>query len=426
MPRPLPTPVGRWAEDLPFGIFLVTVAASLFRARDLPSVELDVGGTGVAVGPVDVLLLATTLLALARLRRDGRVPSPVLLAAGVAFAALVGLSALPNGADAIVAAGKLSELVGLTLGAATFLDTRRRLQALLVLVVAFAVVAASWALVGFLTSDRGRQASFMGEHDMAALATLAAAVGLARVHTRRGNPGPLAVAGLVCGVVGAILGASLASLLGIYLVSVVMLVLSLRRGELRTAAVIATVAVAAVSTGGTLALRQGELGFLQSWFGPPPERPGEYAASWSQRLIYTYIGGRIFLDNPVLGTGWHGLLPPDEFTRYLPDARERFPDQPAHYFPPPARDFIPQQTYDQVLFELGLAGAALFLALIGIAGWRAAVATRRRAADGAYLPAAWLAAIVGALAGAALFGGAPLTAMFWLTLGVVAAEPEDA
>ena len=39
------------------------------------------------------------------------------------------------------------------------------------------------------------------------------------------------------------------------------------------------------------------------------------------------------------------------------------------------------------------------------------------------MPAAWLAGLAGALAGAALFGGAPLAAIFWLTLGVVAAAP---
>jgi fatty acid desaturase len=49
---------------------------------------------------------------------------------------------------------------------------------------------------------------------------------------------------------------------------------------------------------------------------------------------------------------------------------------------------------------------------------------RRRDPDAAYIPALWLAAMLGALAGAALFGGAPLTAMFWLVLGVVASEPE--
>ena len=35
-----------------------------------------------------------------------------------------------------------------------------------------------------------------------------------------------------------------------------------------------------------------DLGFLQSWFGKPETRPGQYASSWSQRLIYAYVGGR--------------------------------------------------------------------------------------------------------------------------------------
>ena len=119
-----------------------------------------------------------------------------------------------------------------------------------------------------------------------------------------------------------------------------------------------TVAVAAVATAGTLAHAQGDLGFLQSWFGAAAGAAGpSTAASWSQRLIYAYVGGRVFLDRPLLGTGWHGELPPAEFAEYLPDARERFSDEPPHYFPATDRDFIPQQTYDQVLFQLGLVGA---------------------------------------------------------------------
>ncbi len=65
----------------------------------------------------------------------------------------------------------------------------------------------------------------------------------------------------------------------------------------------------------------------------------------------------------MLGTGWHGELPPAEYAEYLPDARARFPDQPPRYFPPADGTFIPQQTYDQVLFQLGLVGAALLLAI---------------------------------------------------------------
>lgn len=421
MPRPLPSPP-RWAEDRSFSLFLVAVVLSLLRARDLPSLELGLAGTDVDVTVADVALLATAALALVRLRT--RVPWTVVAAAG--FGALVLLSAIPNGATAVVSAGKLVELGALTLGAGAFLVTRERLQTLLVVVIAFGAAATAWGLFGFLTSDRGRQASFIGEHDLAALATLALAVGLARVHGRRGNPGPLAIAGLVVGVLGVVLGASLASLIGVYLASAVIAAVSRRHGELRWTAALLTLAVAGATTAGTFALRHGDFGFIQSWFGPPPETPGEYAASWSQRLIFSYVGGRIFLDEPVLGTGWHGLLPPDEFARYLPDARERFADQPPHYFPPADGVFVPQQAYDQVLYELGLVGAAVFLVLAAVAGWRAVVTTRRRSVDGAYVPAGWLASIGGALAGAALLGGSPLTALFWLALGVVAAEPEDA
>jgi O-antigen ligase len=418
MPRPLPTSVRQWTGDVPFLVFLATVLLCLLRAKDLPS---------VAVGPLDVTiadaaLALTAVLAVARFRATRRLPSPWLLAAAAAFAVVILLSAIPNGGDALTAAAKIAELGALTLGAAAFLDTRERVLVFIAAVVVFATAAAAWAFVGFLTSDRGRQGSFMGEHDMAALATLAAAVGLARVHARRGNPGLIAIAGLAAGLVGTVLGASLASLIGIYLTSVVVLVISARRGDLRVASAVVTLALAGAATAGTLALRQGELGFLQEWFGTPSENPGENAASWSHRLIYTYVGGRIFLDNPVVGTGWHGLLPPEEFARYVPDARERFPDQPSHYFPPTDEGFIPQQAYDQILFELGIVGAVLFVVLGGIAVWRAAVAARRRAGEHAYLSAAWLAALAGALAGAALFGGSPLTAMLWLTLGVVAAE----
>ena len=286
--------------------------------------------------------------------------------------------------------------------------------------------AAAWAAVEFVGADGGRQGSFVGEHDLAALATLALAVGLGRLHSRAGRPGALAVAGIAAGVVGVVLGASLASLLGLYLAAAVVVAIALRRHELRLWASLVTVAVATVATAGTLAMRQGDLGFLQSWFGPPPETPAEYSASWSQRLIYVYVGGRVFLDRPLLGTGWEGELPPADFAEYVPDARRRFPGEPRHYFPRSDRDFIPQQTYDQVLFQLGLAGAALFGALAVLAAARAASRAREASGDAAYVPGGWLGATSGAIAGAALFGGSPVTAIFWLTLGVVAAQPDGA
>lgn len=410
-------------HELPFFVFLTAVVLSLFRARDLPSVDVAAGGADVSVGPVDVALVATALLALARLRERRRVPAPWLLAAAGAFALLVFVSSLPNGADAVTSAGRLAELYALTLGAVAFLDSAERLRALLAVVVGFCCVAVAWGAIEFVTGGGGRQGSFMGEHDLAAVGTLALAVGLAAAHGRDGGLGALGLAGLVAGGLAVSLGASLASLLGLYVAAAAVVGLALARRALRRSAVVATAALVAGVTALTLTLRSGELGFLQELFGPEEEQPGQYAASWSHRLIYVYVGGRVFLENPVLGTGWYGELPREEYARFLPDARARFPDQPAHYVDSLEARYIPQQTYDQVLYKLGLVGAAVFLAV--------AVLTVRRALraglahvgpdEHAYVPAGWVAGMAGALAGAALFGGSGLPALFWLTLGVVAA-----
>src|SRR5262249_15545143 len=165
--------------------------------------------------------------------------------------------------------------------------------------------------------------------------------------------------------------------------------------------------------------RSGELGFIQSWFGKPATRPGQYAGSWSQRLIYAYVGGRIFLDAPLLGTGWYPDLPPSTYVRYLPDARRRFSDQPLRYFPPASGRFIPQQAFDQVLYELGALGGVALLAMLAGAGNACLQALR---AAGRMLPTAWLAGAIGAIAGEGLFGGTPLAAIFWLVAGVCVAE----
>lgn len=425
MRSPLLRALRRPAGEPSFTLFLVTVLLCLFRARDLPALDLAVAGTSVSVGPADVALVLTGALGARRLLTDRGGGAPWLLVAATVFAALVVASAVPNGATALSAAGKLSLFAGLTLGAAAFLRTRERLEALVELVVVYAAVAVFWGAVGFV-ADTGRQGSFLGEHDLAALSSIAVGAGLARLHAGGGRRRALTAVAIGAGVLGVVLGASLASLLGLYLVVAAVLAAVLARRALRPVPAALTLLVAAVATAGTLALRSGELGFLQAWFGPEPETPGQYAASWSQRLIFAYIGGRVFLDRPVVGTGWQGELPPEDFARYLPDARARFDDQPPHYFPRADGTLIPQQAYDQILFQLGLVGAALALA-VGLLALAAAVRAARRAAPAQpwghleLVPLAWLAAVAGALAGAALFGGSPLTAALWLTLGVVAA-----
>jgi hypothetical protein len=410
------------ARSWRFGLFLAAIALSLVRSRDQPSIDIGVGGTTVSIVPADLALAALAVVAAATLARDG-VPraARMTFASAAAFLTLVLVTAAVNGTAAFVAAGKLALLAALGLGALALVHTRPHVEAIVDLLLLFTIAADVVAIVEFVRGGGGRQASFLGEHDFAALATLPAVYGVALLFVGRART--RAWIAIVAGGVGVILGAALASLLGLYVGAAAILAVAAWRRRLALRPVVATLAVLAAVTAGTLTLRSGDLGFLQSWFGKPPEKPGQYAASWSQRLIYVYVGGRLFLDRPVLGSGWWPNLPPREFTRYLDDARQRFPDQPPRYFPRPDRDFVPQQTFDQILYELGVVGAAAFVALMAALAERAVAAARAERERVAYLPAAWLAAAAGALAGEGLFGGTPLAAVFWLTTGVVAAVP---
>jgi hypothetical protein len=399
-------------------LLLLTVAFCLVRARDQPSVHVGIGGTTAAIVPGDVLLALLALICLSEIVTRGLDRELWLpVGAAAAFSAILVATAAANGASALVAGVKVTELTALGLGAALLLRTRAQFEALVDLLLAFTLVADAIGVVRFVTVG-GRQASFLGEHDFAALATLPLLYGLVLVFGE-GRRGRAAVA-ITAGALGCVLGAALASLLGLYLGALALVVIAWRHRRATLVRLGVTGVVVATVTAATLVLRAGDLGFLQAWFGKPETRPGQYAASWSQRLIYAYIGGRIFVAHPALGTGWYGELPPKEFAQFLPAARRRFSDQPRNYFPPADRPFIPQQTWDQILYELGIVGGAAMLATL-VALARAAARAAQRGLDLAAVPAAWLAAAIGALAGEGLFGGTPLAASFWLVAGVVLA-----
>ena len=418
----------REARDPAFALLLVAVAVSLVKAVDQPGVTLSLGSTSVRLVVGDVLLAALTVAVGFRLARNHRFPrqSAALTIVAMAFGALILATSLVNGGTALVAAGKLLTLAALLLGCVVLIDSTDRLWVVTLVIITVTAAAVAWGLVGFVERPGSRQASFVGEHDLAALATACLVVGLAALHVRH-RLGRLPLAAGIVGCLGIVLGAALASLLGLYLASAAMILIAALRGALRLRAVAATLVVAVALTGAVYTIRAGELGFLKEWFAPTENaQPGQYAGSWSQRLIFAYVGGRIFLDKPVLGTGWWGELPPPEYARYLPAARRRFPDQPPNYFPPADGVFIPQQTFDQVAFELGIVGLTLLLSVLVIAV-RDSLRSGRRWPQhepdelAAYLAGPWLASLVGAIAGSAIFGGTPMGALFWLTFGLVGA-----
>ena len=405
----------RPTRDLSFLVFCAALVLSLVRAIDMPQLEVTVGSTEVDVTPTDVALIALAVVCAFRLLGRASLPQPARAPAlaAAAFSGWLIISSALNGVEAFVAAVKLLEYGVLALG--LVLLVRRRIQLWIVvgIISAFAVAATLWgvlAFFGLVDADftGRRQPSFTGEHELAILSTLALSVALASLFApaHRLPRRALAVAGIV-GAIGVVLGAAVAGLLGLYAAVAAIVVTALSRGTAtRRALAVAGVTVVLV-TAGVLGLRSGDLGgFLRSLgLGEEKAQADRNAASWNERLVFAYIGGRIFLDSPVLGTGWHGLLPPDEYVQYLDDAHRRFPDLPPPYFPEKT-GFIPQQTYDQVLYELGIVGALLFLAL-GVITLRSTIQVARAWPRGdpdepaAYLPVAWTAAVACALVGAA-------------------------
>lgn len=438
MADPRGEPHWRSAVDVPLIVLATATVLSLIRSIDQPSFTLELAGTEVAFVLADAAMAVLAAICLQRLLGRGSLPRPAraVAVAAAAFSTWLLLSSAANGADAMIAAAKLLEYGVLALGFVLFVRRRLQLWAMVGVLVAFTVVAVAYGLLQFFDAPfvdaafpGRRQPSFLGEHDLAALATMSLAVGLAALFVPRHPLGRLPLVAGVAGGTGVVLGAAVAGLLGLYLAVGAILAVAVARREATRRAVGWTAAATVAITAGVLSLRSGDLGaFLRGLgIGERQDDPFGNAASWNERLIDAYVGGRIFLENPIVGTGWHGELPPEEYVHFIDDARARFPDEPESYFPT-ADGFIPQQTYDQVLYELGIVGALLFLALAVVTVRAAARVARAWPRDdpdelASYLPAAWVAALAAGLLGAALFGGIPLAAIFWITIGVSALAP---
>lgn len=419
----------------------------LFLHVDLqPKVTLPLGSDGAEIALSDVAVLAVALAALHAGRRLGFAPLRNGLWPFAAAALLLALIAVGTVqpllfdrdyafVDHALTAAKFAEYSLLALAVPLLVRTRRDLRLVLGVLIAWTAAAALVAVLQFLgvvREFRGyrpgeRAPSFVGLHDLAALAGASTSIGLVSIAL-----GP--VAGLrrallwtatLAGAVGVVLSGALAGFLGVAAAALAAGLVARRRHVLDFAKAGGLVAIVVVIGAGVFAFRAANIGSFLRFLGIEQARDEETfgGESYVQRLALGYLGARIFLDYPALGVGWQATSEEWTYEPYLDDTRRRFPNLPEASLPSPEHPWGIQNGYLQAAAELGVAGAAAFLAVLLVPlalAWRAATRAREAAADAA-LPLLWLLVTMGIWLGLGVVAGIPLVALQWLAVGLAAA-----
>jgi O-antigen ligase len=268
-----------------------------------------------------------------------------------------------------------------------------------------------------------REPAYVGIHDFAALSTAALVVGLAAVAfgTAGRRERALAIVANLAGAIGLILSGSVAAAGGIAVAAVAVLLLA-RRADALTARRAATVAgVTAAACLGVLLLRGSDLDQFARFLGIRPRQTSTVTQvqSYSQRTVLLYIGGRIWLDHPLLGAGYQASAKePNVFEPYLADAHRKFPGTAAEAFPSAAHPWGVQNFYVQALADLGAVGLALWLAIFAAAGWLAWRA-------GSAIALGWLLVAAAIWTARGILAGLPLDALTWLAVGLAVRGERD-
>ena len=419
----------------------------LFLHVDLqPKVTLPLGSDGAEIALSDLAVLAVSLAALQAGRRLGFSPlraGPWPFAAAAFLLALIAIGTVQPVLldrdyaflDHALTAAKFAEYALLALAVPLLVRTRHDLRlvlGVLILWTAAAAVVAVLQFFGVIPEFRGyrpggREPSFLGHHDLAALAGAATSIGLVSIAL-----GP--VAGLrrsllwtatVAGAVGVVLSGALAGFLGVAAAALAAGLVARRRRVLELAKVGGLVAVVVVIGAGVFTLRAANIGSFLRFLGIDQAREEETfgGESYVQRLALGYLGVRILLDHPALGVGWQATSEEWTYAPYLEDTRRRYPNLPEEALPSPEHPWGIQNGYLQAAAELGVAGGAAFLAalLVPLAlAWRVATRVRDGAADAA-VPLLWLLVTMGIWLGLGVVAGIPLVALQWLAVGLAVA-----
>jgi O-antigen ligase len=410
-------------------LFALCVPLVFLHADYQPSFTVSLGGSDATLYLSDLAVLAIGAVGAAAGIRLGFAPlragraiwitSAVFLAfvlAGTAVGAATN-DGYPL-ADNLLTTAKLSEYALLALAAPLAIRGAQELMPLLVVLTAWSTAATIGALLqflGVLNEFEGRrpgqrEPSFLGIHDLAALSGATLAIGLLALAL--GERKRLGVVAGIVGGLGVILSGATAAVVGVAAAGAAAWLLG-RRRALAIAAVVSLVAA------GTIAIRALDTRPLLDALGI--ERPRDVAtdpeASWQQRAALAYIGGRIFLDHPLVGVGWLASSEAEHYEPYLEDARARFRDLPERALPSPEHEWGVQNAYVQAAADLGVFGLLAWLAFLLVP---LAVAWRTGASAG--VPILWLLVSMGIWIGLGLVAGIPLVGLTWLSIGLAAAS----